>query len=181
LGWVRGFENGRGWNGALALPRLLTMGADGHPRQQPHPALQQLRGRRLQRAGQILRHQRHRLVDVESNTFELHVRFDRGDAQAVGLRVCCSDDGERTVEIRYTHPMLDVAGTEIALPLAAQEPLDLHLFVDRSVLELFVNDGRVAVTRIIQPQRSDLGVELVAEQGAAQVVNLELWEMGSIW
>jgi beta-fructofuranosidase len=77
--------------------------------------------------------------------------------------------------------MLDVAGTEIALPLAAQEPLDLHLFVDRSVLELFVNDGRVAVTRIIQPQRSDLGVELVAEQGAAQVVNLELWEMGSIW
>jgi beta-fructofuranosidase len=35
LGWVRDFPKELGWNGCLALPRLITVGADGHPRQQP--------------------------------------------------------------------------------------------------------------------------------------------------
>jgi beta-fructofuranosidase len=128
-----------------------------------------------------LRHQRQALTDVASDTFELQVRFDRGDAQTVGLRVRCSADGERGVEIRYTEQTLYVAGTEVVLPLAAHEPLELHLFLDKSVLELFVNDGRVAVTRVIYPPEGDLGIEFFAEGGTAQVTTLDLWEMGTIW
>jgi sucrose-6-phosphate hydrolase SacC (GH32 family) len=49
------------------------------------------------------------------------------------------------------------------------------------VLELFVNDGRTAVTRVIYPRRHDQVIELVAEQGTAQVISMDLWEMKSIW
>lgn len=181
LGWVRGFAKERGWNGALALPRVLTLGTDGHPRQHPHPALQQLRGRHVQQVNQGLRNQRQRLAAVASDTFELQVRFERGDAQGVGLGVRCSEGGERGVAIRYASQTLEVAGTTVALPLAAHEPLDLHLFLDKSVLELFVNNGRAAVTRVIDPPVADLGIELFAEGGAAQVTALDLWEMGAIW
>ena len=33
LGWQSGFKIQRGWNGCMGLPRVLTIGADGSPRQ----------------------------------------------------------------------------------------------------------------------------------------------------
>src|SRR5258708_5682504 len=44
-GWVNGCPAGRGWNGCLTLPRVLTLGPDNTLRQQPAPELTKLRGK----------------------------------------------------------------------------------------------------------------------------------------
>ena len=61
--------------------------------------------------------------------------------------------------------------------LGADETLKLQVFVDKSVVEVFVND-RQAVMRRIYPSRADsLGVKLFSKGAPATVKKLQAWEM----
>jgi len=182
LGWVRGFPKDRGWNGCLSLPRVLSLGADGHPRQQPIAALQTLRGHHTQVAGFTLDNHRQRVEQSQGDALEIIAQITPGNAQTVGLRVRCSADDEQAVAITFDGQTLRVADVAIPFTLNEQETtLKLHLFLDKSVLELFVNDGRKTVTQLIDAATDALGVEVVALGGAAQVEALDIWEMKSIW
>jgi beta-fructofuranosidase len=184
LGWVRGFPKGRGWNGCLALPRLLSMGADGRPRQQPVPELAALRGRHQQAANIRLAGDGHFLTAVQGDTLEVDVTFALGSAHAVGLRLHSSElagtEHPESVAVRYDGSTLQVAGTELPLAPAAAGRIRLHLFLDKSVLELFVDDGRAAVTRVLAPTHPYQAVELFAEGGGA-TASVAAWELRSIW
>ena len=72
-------------------------------------------------------------------------------------------------------------GTRVPLQLAPGEPLVLHLFLDRSVLEVFIDGGRECVTRVVDPLPEDLAVEVFAHRGRAVVESLRLWRLRSIW
>ena len=180
LGWVRGFTPGRGWNGALALPRLLTVDADGHPRQQPHPALQTLRGE-LQSAGPLTVESGSRVLpDLRGSALEIEVAL-RLDGAAAGLRLCSTEDGEQGVEIRWDGATLTVAGTSVDLPAGPARTLDLHIFLDKSILEVFVDGGRTAITRVIYPPVENQAIAVFAEGGEAQFTRLDAWPMKGTW
>ena len=178
LGWIRGFASGRGWNGCLALPRLLSMGSDGRPRQLPAPELQALRGRQYPCIAQTLEPGADRLLNIQGNTLEIDVTFALGSAQAVGVLLHSDTD---SVAVRYDGSTLHVAGSEVALASNPDHTIRLHLYIDKSVLELFVDDGRAAVTRVITPLRPMEGIELFAEGGSAQTTDLSVWDLLPIW
>ncbi|MCB0185633.1 MAG: GH32 C-terminal domain-containing protein, partial [Caldilineaceae bacterium] len=89
--------------------------------------------------------------------------------------------GERAAEISYDGSSLNVVGTEVPFTLNDDEPLKLHLFLDKSVLELFVNGGRVAVTRLIDAEDDDRGIELIVSEGQATLISMDIWTMRPIW
>jgi beta-fructofuranosidase len=180
LGWVRGFPPGRGWNGCLALPRILTIGADGHPRQQPVPELAQLRKDHFGLHDLPLTGSPQLFSAVQGDTLELQLRLKPGGAQAVDIQLRRSTDGTRATTIRYDGRLLTVAGTEVPL-VVGDEALDLHIYLDKSVLELFAQDGRVAVTRVIKAQESDQDLALIAEGGVALLESMQVWTMQPIW
>ena len=61
------------------------------------------------------------------------------------------------------------------------EPLKLHIFIDRSVVEVFVN-GKACVAARTYPGREDsLGVALRAQGADAKLVSLDAWQMGTIY
>ncbi|MFW6262215.1 MAG: GH32 C-terminal domain-containing protein, partial [Spirochaetota bacterium] len=61
------------------------------------------------------------------------------------------------------------------------ETLDLHVFVDRSIVEVFVN-GKQALAARVYPHREDsTGVALRARGRAARLVHLDAWRMASIY
>lgn len=180
LGWVRGFPAGRGWNGCLALPRLLTIGPDGRPRQMPLPELSQLRSQSTYLSDLSLSGQRP-LEQIQGDTLEIKVEFQPGDATSYGLMVRCAEDGSQGVAILYDGQTLEVAGRRFPFTLTPDETaLSLHLFLDKSLLELFVNGGRTAVTRVIAPPVEHVRVALVATEGSCLVKTLEAWSMQAI-
>lgn len=70
-----------------------------------------------------------------------------------------------------------VEAQEAPFELSAGEALELRVFLDRSVLEVFAN-GRQCITQRIYPSRADsLGVRLFSRGGAARVNSVEAWEM----
>ncbi|MBC9867545.1 MAG: glycosyl hydrolase family 32 domain protein [Opitutae bacterium] len=61
------------------------------------------------------------------------------------------------------------------------QPLNLHIFIDRSVVEVFVN-GKACVAARVYPGRKDsLGVALRSQGGEAILTALDAWQMGSIY
>ncbi|NQT36382.1 MAG: GH32 C-terminal domain-containing protein [Planctomycetes bacterium] len=90
--------------------------------------------------------------------------------------------GEDAITIRYADGTLNVAGTEVPLKLDGDSKgLWLHLFLDKSVLELFINDGATSVTRVEYPGEKNVGVSAFAENGGVTLKSLDAWEMKSIW
>jgi beta-fructofuranosidase len=179
-GWVPDFPRGKGWNGCLTLPRVLTVAGDDTLRQVPLPGLAELRGKEhAERDGAV---EGERVVKgVRGPALEVVADLDLGAAREAGLQLRRSGDGKKAVAVTFDGRRLHVAGLDVPFQLRAGEKgLRLHVFVDHSVLEVYAN-GRACVTRVIQAAPEEQDVALVARGGRAQVRVLRCWPVGSIW
>lgn len=62
--------------------------------------------------------------------------------------------------------------------LHADNELILHLFVDRSSIEVFAGNGEATMTSRIYPTEERLGIEVAA---GANVKELTYWTLNDIW
>jgi beta-fructofuranosidase len=182
LGWICGFKPKRGWNGCMSLPRVLTLDKDQRLIQTPAPGLEKLRGKHVEIKDLSVKSAEKKLDAVRGDTLEIVADFAVADAEAFGLRVRRSADGNSAITMRYAKGSLKVGGTEVPLKLATRsKTLTLHVFIDKSVLEVFVNEGVTSVTRVEYPGEEDLGVSVFAENGSVTLKSLNAWKMKSIW
>ena len=63
-----------------------------------------------------------------------------------------------------------------ALSLGRDGLIRMHILLDRSSVELFGNDGLVAITDLIFPDRSDDGAGAYAD-GAPEIISLDIWTL----
>ena len=181
-GWINGFPEGRGWNGCLTLPRILTIGSDGLLRQEPAPELAGLRGQAFKLENVSLRDATNYLENIRGDSLELRAEFERVSAKRFGLSLRGSADGRRAVRITVDSRGADVAGARMDWAGgdgSGPGLVSLQVFLDRTVLEAYLN-GRCA-TRIISPEPRDLEVGLFSDGGEVRVRSLEAWPMRSIW
>lgn len=182
FGWVSGFKGGRGWNGCMSLPRILTIDKSGQLIQTPAPELKELRGKHQQFTDVAINNEFKLIKGVQGNTLEIMAEFIPGNATAFGLKVRSSRDGKRAITLKYADGTLNVAGTKVPMELGKQtKTLKLHMFLDRSVMEVFINGGKKTVTRVEYPGEADLGIAVFAENGRATLKSLDVWQMKPIW
>jgi beta-fructofuranosidase len=60
------------------------------------------------------------------------------------------------------------------------EPLRLRVFVDRSVVEVFVNEKLYLAMRVYPDRHHSVGVSIRAEGQGAVLKKLDAWQMQSI-
>ena len=182
LGWVSGFKTERGWNGCMSLPRVLSL-TDGHRLiQTPLPELAELRGRATGVENVVLRSETRHIPGVEGDTLEILAEIQPGDAPAWGLKLCGDENDEEPLVIRCADGYLNVAETAIPdLRFGDNGIVKLHIFLDRSVLEVFINDGLHSVTRVVYPGQRKLGIHVFADDGTAIIKSLKAWEIRSVW
>jgi beta-fructofuranosidase len=179
-GWINGFPEKRGWNGCLTLPRILTLGSDGSLLQEPAPELATLREQPFKRENLSLNNVTNYLENVRGDTLELRAEFEPVSARRFGLRLRTSADGKAAVDISFDASSGDVAGARVEMGGISSGLVSVRVFLDRSVLEAYVN-GKSCATRVISPATQDLGVGLFAEGGELRVRSLEVWPMRSSW
>lgn len=208
VGWVGGWTSGRGWNGVLSLPRLLSAGPGGGLRQRPHPGLRTLREdpRGFLPPGTSVEG-RVTVPEVRANQLELRLALDPGGSRVAGFRLRREEDGATVAEVRirgrsgpveveasrptYDHDVGRAPGAaregagrgvrEIRYPRRADRPWDVVAYWDRSLLELFLDDGRAVLTEVLDATGERLRVELLADGGAARVERVEAWRLRGIW
>jgi beta-fructofuranosidase len=67
------------------------------------------------------------------------------------------------------------------LALDKDEPLQLRVFVDRSVVEVFVNGKQCVALRVYPGREDSVGVSLRAQGEGARLTSLDAWQMQSIY
>ncbi len=187
-------QHAAGWSGIMSLPRVLTLAEDGTLCQAPAPEVERLRGTHTRVDARMI--DGFVPLDIAGRHLELRVVLDPGDARECALAVLRAPDGAEETRIVYRRETgtlgIDRAKTSLdpaqnigyhdgPLPLQPGEPLDLRIFVDGSLLEIFTADGRLCLTSRVYPTRADsTGLALLAD-GGAQLKQLDIWEMNSIY
>ncbi|MEW5957951.1 MAG: glycoside hydrolase family 32 protein [Chloroflexota bacterium] len=200
-GWIqesrsRAAQVAAGWAGVMSLPRVLSLHPTGCLGLEPAPELQVLRGQHYHQANITLTPASANLLpDIRGDSLEIQIELTPGEAKRCGLKIYCSPDGLEETLIFYDRETgcltldrsrssldetVDRSPRQGPLTLAADEPLQLHIFLDHSVIEIFAN-GRACLTGRVYPSRADsLGLDLFTWGGPAPVVSLDIWKMNSI-
>ena len=193
IGWLRERRADEalvaaGWAGAMSLPRTVTLLDDGSLAFAPVEEVALLRGRHIERP---LRPGVIDLDGIPGDACEIIVRTDDAPTGPIALEVLRSPDGAERTLIR-----LDPAGGTLVVdttnastdalafgevvrsivPNADQRPLTMRVFVDRSIVEVYVND-RVAVSARAYPAFEGPRGIAVAEADAGPGA-IDIWAMG---
>ena len=65
--------------------------------------------------------------------------------------------------------------------LKPNETLKLHIFIDKSIIEIFVNDKQVVTTRVYPGKKESIGISLKSQGRDATLISMDAWQMKSIY
>ena len=202
LGWVCTWDYAQTqpteWGkGIWSIPReysLQTTPEGIRLFQTPLPALTQLRG---------LQYTYNKSLPVGStnleavkkmdNTYEIEAEFSSLDSKPFGLYLC---EGENRKLVLHYEPQSGILTldrtnvTDASIPKFERmaftkvpminNKLLLNIFVDKSTVEVFVNNGAAVLTALTFPSEQQTGVSLYS-LGKGNSVKLNAWQLSSIW
>jgi len=133
---------------------------------------------------------------VHGDALEIIADLDSSNSAEAGIRVRKGKDEATTIGVDWAKQEVFVDRTRSGdtafdpkfpgrhagplLPVGG-ERVKLHIFVDRSSVEVFVNNGATVISDAIFPSRDSQGIELYSSGGQARIVKLEVWTLQSAW
>lgn len=186
-----------GWAGVLSLPIVLSLSSEDRLNLEPAPELAILREKHWHDESFTLSGTGQRpYADSRGDCLEILLVSEPEQHCTFGLRLRCSPDGQEQTRIVYQaasqqlfiereqssiNPDVNHENCSVAIELAPGEPLMLHIFLDRSVLEVFVNNRYYLANRIYPERQDNLGLDLFVRAGSVKINALDIWHLASIW
>jgi beta-fructofuranosidase len=192
--WLWGrTPQGKGWNGCMTLPRILSIGGDGVLRQQPPLEFETLRGTPLTLPDFDLAPGPPVMLNGPTgDSFELSADVILGNAAEAGFDIRCASDGKPGLAIRIGRGTLAVGNIRTPITRGLNR-CRLRVFADKRVVEVYVNDGEAALYTTVNAGADDQRIAAVAQAGAAppgrgggrrggaagnpRIENLKFWPM----
>ena len=176
-------HNAAGWAGAMALPRVLSLNAEGELQMEVAPSVRKLRRAHVSFSSQATVDARHKALEslrIHDLAAEVSLKFHLKMDQPFTLRLQ-SETGEKfatmTCAAKSSGRELTVNNVTAPLAGAADSSVHLQMYLDGSVLEVFANGTTTLTARIYQAPRGLL--RLIVERDA-QLAALDVWQMQPI-
>ncbi len=187
------------WRGAQSIPRVLTLRRVGEQLlmvQAPVRELQSLRGAPVHLANFAIEKATYAVGEkgLNGETYEIEAEFEPGAASEVGFRLRKGGQVETVVGVIPATNTLFVDRTKsgdvsfskdfpgrFSTTLDDTKRVKLHIFVDRSSMEVFANDGEKVMTDRIYPPHGSTVIELYSTGGAGKMNSLTIWPLKSVW
>jgi beta-fructofuranosidase len=171
-----------GWAGAMSLPRVLSLNSENELEMNVAPAAQQLRSVHIGIASNTTPDARRRILDTllihnlaaelnleltaMKDTFSIHLHSNNEEDFATIS--CTTKSGSRELHVNtVTAPVSGAPGS----------PLHLHLFLDGSLLEVFVNGTTALTARIYQIPSGPLRLKIKGDDALAK---FDAWQLTPI-
>ena len=120
------------------------------------------------------------LKDISGDTIELSVTIQPTDAKEYGVSVFCDKDGKGfPIAIKPESKVLTMGEIKPPFELKKGEDTNLRIFLDKGMVEVFVNDRQGAVY-MHQHNKEDAGVSLFSKGGDI-TAKVKGWKMKSIY
>ncbi len=198
----------KGWNQIMTLPRQLTLVDKDELRVRPAGNIESLRYSH-QNLGELtlVANQEIVLDQIQGNAMEIVAEIDVGNAPMVEMNILRSPNKEEYTRIAFysnrgyrdrsrghgSWLTIDSSYSSI-LPsarsrapesgpvfLADKETLQLRVFIDRSVVEVFVNEKQCVAMRVYPGRVDSIGVSLRSQGQDSQLKSVNAWQMRSIY
>lgn len=191
------------WRSSMTLPREIFLRVDENDgnhlylARRPAPALQTLRSGHTSIQNKTITGESDLLSQqgVQGTMLELKAEFELAGATSFGIKLAVGETEETIVgyDVPTSELFVDRSRSGatqfhqdfISYSSVVLKPennrIQLHLFLDRSSLEVFGNDGRVSLTNRIFPTEEGAGIVLFAKGGDAKLQSLDVWNLSSIW
>lgn len=167
------------WEQAHSIPRVITIKGD-RLWQEPIPELQSLRHDAQKTAKQVIPADKSaQLPSLRGDALEIIATFDRAASKRCGLIVRADGQGGGMKVWADAGNRFGIEQRASTHFLKQGDPVNLHVFVDRGVLEVYC-DG-VAVTHKCFAPAAKIEVFAFSEGGDATLNSLEAWKMKSMW
>lgn len=181
-----------GWAGMMALPRTLSLFSDNTLCVKPIDEILNLRGELLVDIADIsINSNSVWLHKVEGNALEILIAFDfmNLDVKGFELKIKPTLNGSEETIIKYCLEsrklIIDSNYSGIGeggvyshhLSPNAKNKIILDIFIDRSSLEVFANEGRLAGSVRIFPEPSDHRNIILFPFGHLDIASLKIWKM----
>ncbi len=200
IGWALSWSHvmpthtlGHGWAGMMTLPRECTLDSNGMLCQKPIRELASLRTRE-ERLESVAVNGRVSLPQLAGRQREFELCIDLGDAPGLTLRLMETQDEHFAITYDRRTQLLRVDRSLCGYPLTpslqpeprpwceAKVPLQnnrlmLHVFVDASIVEIYADEGRVAMSSLAFPRGEAYGASI--EAAGASIEKGLSWMMES--
>ncbi len=199
LGWMSNWDYAAKlptapWRGQMSLPRRLSLihDTDGLALSQ-HPVTEPLRANHQVLTSPASVQTARQSIYTGTSPAELALQFTPTPASNFTLRLRSDETHYTEITFDLPHHQLTLDRTHSGLsvapnfpgvthaPLAIHRPLDLRLVLDRSSLELYAQDGTVAMTDLLFPPTANLRLELISAGPEPVRYRGEAWSLHSIW
>jgi beta-fructofuranosidase len=181
-----------GWAGTLTSPRRVKVVGD-RLLSSPLHQLTSLRDRELEVAAVPSQHG-WLGTGVRGDALDLELELGPA-ADRIELRLLCSPDGEEVTTVTVDRPgrqlwldreraSMDPSAFGGRYGGQVSDEVDLgrlRVIVDRSIVEVFVDDQITLTARVYPTRQDSRGVEVVGTPGAVADVRMRAWTLGSIW
>ena len=116
-----------------------------------------------------------------TNTLEIRAEIDLQTAKSIELGIKSGAKDARPIVVSFKDSELQVKDAKAPLSLAKGErKLNLRIFIDRSVLEVFANET-ACITKTIAPLDFNATLEIRADGGTASAKLVQAWPLKTIW
>jgi beta-fructofuranosidase len=186
-----------GWAGVMSLPLQVSLAPDRRLILRPVEELQSLRRQHWDFENlDLIPGGGGFTGEAGGDCLEILAEFEPDAEAEFGLKVRCSPDGEEQTRIVYQSErkrlliepersslstVVDRDIRKAPVELDENGRLRIHIFLDRSVLEIFANDKTCLVGRIYPTRPDSQNLELFVRRGRARLVRMDVWRLASIW
>ena len=179
-----------GWTHLYSIPRVWNL-KDGKIQQSPHPVLKELREEKKSFQNQQIENEKPLLISIGHQQIEIEATIEPGSSKKFGFLVGENPDHSEFTRIYYDAETREMVVDQTNSSLKEHIPLrtkrdkydldlsksiDFHLFIDGSVIEVFVNDGDAFTTRIFPLKKNSNQVEIFTE-GANIGAKADVWNL----
>lgn len=178
-----------GWTHLYSIPRTWDL-VDGKILQKPHPALQKLRSDYTSFTEQEIKPGENMAISKGQQQLEIIAKIIPQNADKFGFIVGKNkDNGEETkiyFDLRKDEMIVDLTNSSKnklvakriekgTYKLNRNEEVVIHLFIDGSVIEGFINEKDGFTTRIFPEFENSNEIELFAEGNSLKLLEMKVW------
>jgi sucrose-6-phosphate hydrolase SacC (GH32 family) len=170
-------------SGIQSLPRELSLPEDGVLRIKPLRELESLRtDEKREQNITVKSDSAYRLASISGDTIELKLSFKPTAAARFGVDVHCDEQGGGgfSIAIEPKNKVLALGAVRVPFELPAGENVELSIFLDKNMIEVFANDRQAAVAAHDHAE-SSVGIRLFASGGDVVAPEVKAWTMKSIY
>ncbi|MCW2258130.1 beta-fructofuranosidase [Providencia alcalifaciens] len=172
-----------GWAGCFTLPRELTLNDQGKVLVNPIRELTSLRQKAIEIKPTVLVKNQAITLHDDATACEIELIWDLQQSPAekfgfaIGNGVEFFVDGQTQQLTLSRHYSEHVISDYRSTPLPQTRHLKIRAFIDKSSLEVFINDGEQCFTSRIYPQASERALTLFAINQSAKLLKGVVWPL----